>query len=198
MMATYANDVFTLGVRDIVRQKGALSSFHIPTETIGHKIWRRRYGVIIPSEDHCRQQRQERLALQRHAEAAGCKLIINPGLLYQKYGSNARLCRLESLLKFLMEMNDSNCWVAIQEGMDPRVSVTILGNWFAAESVAGSGGRGFKQTIFTRHAPAIMEKICNFDTEFNELLNTVNVRNVDSRQWAINIIRNKITEATAE
>jgi hypothetical protein len=195
MMTCYADDVFALGVQDVVRQKGALSSFHIPTETVGHPIWRRRYGKAERSEGHYRHQRQERLALQRHAQVAGCKLIINPGLKYEGYGPDARLCRLESLLKFLKEMNDTHCWVAIQEGMDPRISITILGNWFTAESLAGSGGKGYRQTIFTRHAPTIMEKIDNFDAEFDELLAAAGVKPIDSRKAAINILDKEIDKA---
>src|ERR1043166_2734031 len=197
MMTAYADAVFALGVRDVVRQKGALSSFHIPTETVGHPIWRRRYGNLERSEEHCRHQRQERLALQRHARTAGCKLIINPALEYESLGPDARMCRLESLLKFLREIDDSHCWVAIQEGMDPWVSVTILRNWFTAESLAGSGGRGYRQTIFTRHAPTIMEKLGNFDAEFDELLGAAGVKHVDSRRWAIEMLEKAIAETTA-
>jgi hypothetical protein len=196
MMTAYADDVFALGERDVVRQKGGLSSFHIPTETVGHPIWIRRYGGNQRSEEHCRHQRQERKALQRHAQVAGCKLIINPALQYERYGLDARLCRLESLLKFLNEIDDNLCWVAIQEKMDPRVSVTILGNWFAAESQSGSAGAGYQQTIFTRHAPTIMEKLGNFDAEFNEILDAAGIKPVDSRQWAIQIIERKILERT--
>ena len=195
MMTAYANDVFALGERDVVRQKGALSSFHIPTETVGHSIWRRRYGLAERSEEHCRHQRQERLSLQRHAQVAGCKLIIDPTLKYERFGPDARLSRLESLLKFLKEMDDSRCWVAIKEGMDSRVSVTILGTWFAAESLTGSAGKGYRQTIFTRHAPTIMEKFGDFDAEFDELLASAGVKHVDSRGWAIGVIEKIVAEA---
>jgi hypothetical protein len=188
MITSYANDVLSLGVNDIVRQKGALSSFHIPSETIGHPNWRRRYGSVEKSEEHCRYQREERLALQQHAELAGCKLIVDPTIRYEKYGSDARICRLENFLAFLKEMDDQHCWVAIKEGMDTRLSVTLLGNWFAAESVAGSDGRGYRQTILTRHAPTVMKKISNFDDEFQELLRAAGISNTDSRRWAMNAI----------
>jgi hypothetical protein len=196
MIAAYADDVLALGMPDVVRQKGALSSFHIPTETVGHPVWRRRYGLVERSEEHCRHQRQERLALQRHAEVAGCKLIVNPGLQYEKYGSEARLCRLECFLKFLKEMDDTRCSVAIQEGMDPRVSLTILGDWFAAESLAGSGGRGYRQTIFTRHAPSVIKKLGNFDAEFDELLAASGVSQIDSRRAAIAVLERTIARPT--
>ncbi len=188
MMAAYANDVYELGVRDVVRQKGALSSFHLPTETSGHQIWRRRCGTEERSEYVFRLQRKERLALQRHAEVAGCKLIINPYIEFKQYGADARLCRLECLLQFLNEIGDDHCRVAISNGINDRASITILGNWFTAESQAGSGGKGYQQTIFTRHAPTIMEKIDAFDAELNEILSSAKVKPIDSRIWAIRVI----------
>jgi len=196
MMTAYANDVFALGERDVVRQKGALSSFHIPSETVGHSVWRTRYGTVERSEEHCRHQRQERLSLQRHAQVAGCKLIINPTLRYERFGPEARRCRLEYLLKFLKDMDDSHCWVAIKEGMDHRVSLTILGTWFAAESLTGSAGRGYRQTIFTRHAPTIMEKFDDFDAEFDELLASAGVPHMESRRHAIAVIEETLAQAT--
>jgi hypothetical protein len=38
MLAQYADEVRALGRWGLVRQKGALSSFHIPLETINHKV----------------------------------------------------------------------------------------------------------------------------------------------------------------
>ncbi|MCL4694823.1 MAG: TIR domain-containing protein [Candidatus Hydrogenedentes bacterium] len=198
MMSAYADDVFALGIRDVVRQKGALSSFHIPREVVGNPIWRRRYGLTTRSEEHCRLQRQERLSLQRHAQTAGCKLIVKPGLLYERYGPDARISRLESLVKFLEEMDDARCRVAIQEEMDARLSVTILGNWFSAESLAGEGGRGYRQTVFTRHAPTVMEKLDVFDAEFDELLSAVKVKPEESRRWAIGVLEQTIQEAKSD
>lgn len=198
LMSAYADDVFALGIRDVVRQKGALSSFHIPRETVGNPIWQRRYGMTTRrSEEHCRLQRQERLSLERHAGTAGCKLIIKPDLQYE-YGPDARICRLESLVKFLEQMDDARCRVAIQEEMDERLSVTILGNWFSAESLAGERGHQYRQTVFTRHAPTVMEKLDVFDAEFGELLSAANVKPEESRRWAIGVLEQTIQEAKAE
>ncbi|MFH1198526.1 MAG: toll/interleukin-1 receptor domain-containing protein [bacterium] len=198
LMSEYADDVYSLGICDVVRQKGALSSFHIPTEVTDNPVWMRRYGPFKQSEEHYRLQRKERFSLQRHVDSAGCKLIINPGLKYEKYGTDARICRLESLLKFLNEMEDDQCWIAIKDGMDPRISVTILGNWFAAESLAGFEGAGYRQTIFTRHAPTIIEKLSEFDAEFDELLKKAKVKKEDSRRWAIEMIENIIADISSE
>jgi hypothetical protein len=184
MLAGYAEDVLDLGEYDVVRQKGGLSSFHIPTETIGHPIWKLRYGIMERSEDHCRYQRRERLALGCHADRKGCRLIVNPWLQYERYGIPAAICRLRQLREFLEAAPDELCQVTFKRDMQHAESVTILGNWFAAESVSAEVGKGYRQTIFTRHAPTVMAKLDNFDAEFAELLPS-GVDACDSRRWAI-------------
>ncbi|RPJ60470.1 MAG: hypothetical protein EHM23_10280 [Acidobacteria bacterium] len=168
MMVQHANDVLRLGVCALVRQKGGLSSFHIPTETLSHPAWQKRYGDRQRGMEHCRLQRRERMALTRHAKEAGCKLIINPTLQYVADGTMARVARLESLLHFLESMPDEKCFVAIKPKMDHPESITILGNWFCAESVSAQVGQGYFQTIFTRHAPTLRDKIEAFDQEFED------------------------------
>jgi hypothetical protein len=192
LMARYANDVAALGYRDVVRQKGGLSSFHIPVETIRHPVWQQRYGKVNRSYEHCRLQRGERLALSKHAEIAGCKLIINPALKFKQYHDTARLVRLQCLSRFLEGMSSDRCQVATSENMEHSESVTILGTWFAAESVHAELGKGYRQTTFTRHAPTIMEKIANFDAEFDELLSRHNGSRTDSRREALVVLEQEI------
>ena len=163
-------DVRRLGGHGLVRQKGALSSFHIPTETIRHPIWRERYGANERSDEHCELQRRERLALTRHAELAGCKLIIDPFLTYDRYGEYARRVRLQCLYDFLNQMHDDKCQAVISRGLGHGLSNTYVGDWFAAESVLAVLGKGYYQTIFTRHAALVRSKAADFDSEFDELL----------------------------
>jgi hypothetical protein len=192
MIASYCEDVRTLGKSGLVRQKGALSSFHIPLETINHKVWRERYGKTERSDEHCRLQRLERLALTWHAEKSGCKLIIDPFLKYQRYGEPARRVRLECLQRFLRQMPDGKCQVAIRRNMGHGTSNTCVGDWFAAESVLAVIGKGYFQTIFTRHAASLRDKTANFDSEFAELLAENGVKPRASRRQAIRIINQEI------
>jgi len=184
MMAVHASDVLSMGKCGVVRQKGGLSSFNIPLETVGHSVWSARYGKIPRSEEHFSCQRNERLELNKHAEQAGCILMINPKLSYAEYGVGARICRLNCVLSFLKSMPDDRCWVAFKD-MEHAESVTIVGNWFAAESVSAEVGKGYRQTIFTRHAPTVMARAAQFDEEFDELLALRKVKPLESRRWAI-------------
>ena len=198
LMAAYANDVFALGVRDLVRQKGGLSSFHMPSETVGHPVWAARYGKKRRSIDHCRRQRAERLALGRHAESKGCRLIINPFLKYKEYGPAARRVRLRAICDFLRGMPDTRCEVVTCDSKEQGESLTILGDWFAAESVSAEIGKGYRQTVFTRHAPTLMDKIAQFDAEFDELLLEQGVSRLQSRRHAIGVIERVIANVSDE
>jgi len=147
-----------------------LSSFHIPDKIRSHPVWRLRYGSKPKSEFHCRLQRNERIALEQHARKAGCKLIIDPTIPYEPYGPQARRVRLETLLEFLESMPDKLVQVAIHTKMEEAENLIIVGDWFAAEALSGAIGKGYRQTIFTRHAPSMQSRIDLFDQEFDLLL----------------------------
>lgn len=128
MMAKYANDLLNLGAYGYVRQKGALSSFHLPDKVITHPVWKQRYGKVNRSPFHCRCQREERIALERHARVVGCRLIIDPYLTYRRYGDAARIVRLETLVEFLESMTNDKVEVAINHKMHQEESLTLVGD----------------------------------------------------------------------
>jgi hypothetical protein len=80
--------------------------------------------------------------------------------------------------------------------MDHGLSNTYVGDWFSAESVSAIVGQGYFQTIFTRHAATIQEKIANFDSEFQELLVDNHTEPQESRVKAMEIIAEQIEDAT--
>ena len=58
----------------------------------------------------------------------------------------------------------------IGERINEHDNVLIVGDWFYCSSVAPSVEGGYRQTIFTRHAPTMQERIEEFDQEFKSLL----------------------------
>jgi len=172
MMTQYANDVTGLGKHGLIRQKGGLSSFNIPAKIVSHLIWKERYEPISKSQYYCRLQREERVALEEHVRESGCHLIINPYQKYEAYSVEAIIVRLKTLLEFLESMPDDKVQVAIAPELRPEESFTIVGDWFVAECISTSSGHGYRQTIFTRHAPTVWSKIEFFDEGFKELLKT--------------------------
>lgn len=190
MMVDYAEKVKSMDCFGHVRQKGALSSFHIPDKGFEDSAWQQRYGPGRADIYRFRYEwlRQERKILAAHAKKEGCSLIIDPFFDFSGYGLQARYVRLNELLEFLMVMPDDMVHVAIHKRMAADENITIVGNWFLAATVSNRMGMGYKQTIFTRHAPTIQERLEKFDDEFRSLLNKQKETGKSSRQTVMHII----------
>ena len=185
MMAKYANEVLNLGASGMVRQKGGLSSFHIPEKPITNPVWQLRLGSAPKNEFRCRLLREERVALGKLAMRDGCCIVVNPSIAYEEFGKAARLVRLQTLLGFLESVPNEKAQVAFSTGMDREENVTIVGDWFAAVAVSRSNEQGYRQTMFTRHAPSMQTRIDLFDAEFEGLLQYSGWRAESSREKAI-------------
>lgn len=190
LMTRYANQVQQMGRTATLRQKGGLSSMQIPDEVTTHPVWTERYGQMPKGAFHCRGQRNERMALEYHARAAGFKLLIDPSMSYDRYGAEARKARLSTLIQFLSSLeSDPKYQVAFCAEGGIRENVTILGDWFYAESVSPSLGSGYRQTIFTRHAPSMQAKLDLFDREFAGRLEALGWKPEESRDLALARLR---------
>ena len=194
MLASYSDDVQSMGFCGCVRQKGGLSSFHIPDEPLTNAVWLDRNGGHDRGDFHNQCQREERIALERHAREEGCRIIVKPSIPYEKWGPEARRVRLQTLIEFLNSMPDDKAQVAVDETMSVEQSLTMVGNWFAAESVSATIGHGFRQTIFTRHAPSVESRAELFDKEFQELLKAAGWSAETSRAAAITLLNQVIEQ----
>jgi hypothetical protein len=76
-----------------VRQRGGLGTFSLPRKTVAHPIWRQRDGETERTHEYRDLQRQERLILEQHAQAAGCDLVLDPTGLLNTHGPQARAAR---------------------------------------------------------------------------------------------------------
>lgn len=189
MMAEYANEVINCEFYGHVRQKGGLSSFHIPNKSFSNPAWADRYLPNIKSDSHIKGQFEERIALERHAVEEGCSLIVFPEWMHyvisENYSPAAQLARFGELVEFLESMPDDKVCIAMDHNMKNDESITILGDWFVAEAVSRSASQGYRQSIFTRHAPSIFNRISLFDREIEELLRKDGWTRSDSRRRAI-------------
>lgn len=184
-IAEAANYVKWLGFSACIRQKGGCSSFQIPNKILSNPVWEQRYYPATKDEAHCRDQLNERRALEEQARSGGCMLIVNPALiLAERYHAASKRARLETFLDFLKSMPDDRIDVAFDDRLTFSESVTIIGDWFATESYYRSEAQGFKHSIFTCHAPGIMRKIRAFDEEFDALLEENGVVKGRSREAA--------------
>lgn len=201
MMAEYANWLYHQQKFSRVRQKGGLSSFHIPTEPILHKVWKDRYYPGTKSKHHKLLQRNERLELQKHAITSGCRLIVSPSYAIKNRDPLAARTRLNTFLQFLENEEVEEIVIGIiedreelqfQDDQQNIESLTILGDWFLAESVSFNRGDGFTNTFFTRNAGEISNRIQDFDDEMEYLLSESGWTKENSRRNAIDYLKEKI------
>jgi hypothetical protein len=185
MMIEYSDKISNIGEYVMVRQKGRLSSFHIPADYILKSAWKERYYPEIKSEYHKRLQRNERLALEKHAKSAGYKIIITPDYAIKNRDPRAAVSRLQTLIEFLEISDNVPTVVAMQTEETNKQSLTILGNWFLAESVSFREGEGFTNTFLTRDAFEIARRTEDFECELQDLLEQRGWTAENSREKAI-------------
>jgi len=183
-----AEKVIELGAYGRVRQRASLSSFSIPDKDIANPIWSQREGTILRSPYYRALLRKERCALEAHTLEEGCDLIIDPEFCLERNGKEATQCRLRILLQFLESPAGNKTRVALSPQARSG-NLTIVGDWFSAESVSPRPGEGHRQTVFNWHAPSVLHTLRAFDEVFEECLNESKMPPQLSRQNAINRIK---------
>ena len=187
MLVGYANDVYEIGGPQPVCQRMVLGSFSLPNRSHDHPVWDRIDGSGEARSVALRSLlRQEREAMEKHAREAGCDLIIDPHVPYGERGPHAKRARLETLVEFLDGMPDDKVRVAINRGHIDG-SLFIIGDWFVSEAVIPRHdvGGGYRLTMFTRHAPTVLQRVDQFNRELGDYL----LPGPSSRLAAIETIR---------
>lgn len=194
MMSDYANSVISMKKIGLVRQRGGLSSFHIPKEIADIDSWNNRYFPENKSRKHKQLQQKERELLERHVDLAGCRLIIEPSYAIKKRHPKAARTRLNTFIEFLESRTDEEVVVAIRDAESKIESLTIVGDWFLAESVSFKRRDGFTNTFFTRNATEISERINEFEGQLKYLLRKWNWSEKDSRLNTIQELKRRLAE----
>jgi hypothetical protein len=150
-----------------VRQRGAISSFALPESPPPHPIWRERDGPMHRSRFLHEQLYEERRVLGELAAKHGCSLILDPAASgHKKIGPAAVKVRLATLRSFLLnEESYSDVRVVLRRRTEAG-NLLIVGDWFAAESLTPAEG-GYRQTLLTWHAPTVLDRIKEFDSQFS-------------------------------
>ena len=167
LLASYGRQVLQLGASGRVQQRAALSSFSIPNKSLTHALWALREGANRRSNYQRQLQRAEREVLEQHARAAGCDLIIDPTFSLARHGEESTKARLWILKQFLEDMPDDKvrvvCSRRAREG-----NLTVVGDWFSAESMSPDPVEGHRQTVFDWHAPTVLQVLQRFQADFVE------------------------------
>jgi hypothetical protein len=175
-MAGHANRVLELAYSGRVYQRGGLSSFSIPDKDFEDPIWKDRDGPNPRSDYFHYWLAKERRALERHAREKGCTLIIDPEVPQTDHDPAARRrfllarrCRLTVLREFLDSMPDDQVKVVCS----PRAreaNITMVGDWFLAESRLRHPIEGWRQTFFNWYSPEVLQAARQFEQIADDLM----------------------------
>ncbi|HEX8071560.1 MAG TPA: toll/interleukin-1 receptor domain-containing protein [Pyrinomonadaceae bacterium] len=149
-----------------VRQRGAITSFSLPDVPPPDPAWREREGHSPRSRFMHEQQYQERVVLGELAAKFGCDLVIDPTVSLAQYGPAARCVRLRKLRAFLLdEARYPDVRAVVWARAEPG-NLLLVGDWFYAEAMLQVPGAGYRQTLFTWHAPTVLARLKEFDRQF--------------------------------
>jgi len=185
------------GVR--IRHEAPYGTLSLPNSPASELIWRCRDGDY-PRSDWLRTHfRRERRWTELHATCGGLSLIVHPDRLPKTNTRRARMlhcslrARLRTLVRFLESMPDELCQVVVSD--EPYAANTLIaGDWFVADTVTPSRGRGFRQTIVTRHAPTVSERVEQFDADLLAMLEAKGIPPEESRQKAVERLNELLSE----
>ncbi len=165
-----------------VRIQAAFSSFSIPKELPTDSVWQQREGTRTVGEYARGLLHKERMTLMKHAAKAGCDLILNPESVPRTNHSPWWDSRLNAMIHSLTEIRSSAGPPSrvVVTSHDQKRNLCILSDAFLAEAVVPFGGGHFRNTMFTRHAPTVLERIMEFEGLMEHLLEEQGVAAEDS------------------
>ncbi len=189
LLAQYADEVWAIQSGGSVRQMASLTSFQIPNRGPGDPVWKKLFPTTPNDHFLFDALRRERVALEKHARARDCWLILDPvdrlESIYQRHGPAGVRPRLERLLEFLRDGSIGNVFVAINDDPERVSSLTVIGDWFSSEGVSSGRVRVLREAVFTRDARTVRQQIEDFDNRMRDLLALRGWTAANSRAQAI-------------
>jgi hypothetical protein len=153
-----------------IRHLAAFSSFSLPKVAGNDPVWSRIARDVARFPEGANAFRQERAELEQIARAHTCDLIVCPtASVLATIGKSGSLARLEILTEFLESMPDESIRVVVDVTQNPG-NLLIVGDSFLVEAVAGDRMGTYRQSVFTRHAPTVLQRCADFDAEFKLML----------------------------
>jgi hypothetical protein len=183
--------------RGRVRQQAIFSSFSLPDAPATNPAWDAIDFGKGRSPGFRSQLREERRALEEHARARGCSLLLYPPADFSVVGPHVHGTQLELLRQFLVSIPKASIVVGIAESQFPG-SITVVGDWFGARALPPRDGSEFRQTIFTGHAPTVLRWVREFDRELKRHLGAVGIRAAKSRDHAVSWIERRLAQLPTE
>ncbi len=177
-----------------LRQSTAFGSFSIPDSGVNSPVWDQRDPDRYRSQHERRLLRRERQVMEAYTRCFGCDLIVDPRALVKepdaaseppsgdaarnpvsperetrfKHSASRTAFRLRLVIEFIESHFEDDRLRVIMPAKAGQITTNliIVGDWFAAEAVVPfyhSGG--YERTMFTRHAPSVLNMIERFEQD---------------------------------
>ena len=150
-----------------IRQRALFSSFSIPDEPPTAKVWQHLDREQLRSEYYCGLLREERQLLERQARDYGCTLIITPLFDPGPVDLLVHRIRIETLIGFLESAEKGLVDIVISDSFHAG-NETIVGDVLLARALPPQPNRGYQQTLFTSHAPTVLQACRTFDEAYRD------------------------------
>jgi hypothetical protein len=190
LLIKYSKEIFNLKDAGKVRIKAAFSSFTIPKNHPNNPIWNIREGKYKATEDKRKLLLNERKVLEKHVQQKGCDLILEP-FQTKRHDATLKKIRWEILIKFLESFDDEHIRIVFHPGKIDS-NLTMVGDFFFAEAVVPFYGASYQLTTFTKHGPTVLQRVNDFELEMEDLLERNGLKEVSSRQTAIDRLNKEI------
>lgn len=148
-----------------IRQRALFSSFSIPDEPPTAKVWDYLDSEQPRSEYYRGLLRQERQLLERQARDHGCTLILTPLIDLGPVGPVVHRIRIETLIGFLESAEKGFVNIIFADSFRAG-NETILGDVLLARALPPQANRDYQQTLFTSHAPTVIQACRKFDEAY--------------------------------
>lgn len=167
LMTRKAKELWNRGTPVLLRKRSAQSCFGIPDRPPwDDEAWTGYAGDKELSELRRQMLRNERRAMEKHAREAGCKLLLHGGFAERSLLPAQWAYRVKTLIASLERLPAGKVQVAFLD-TQPSGTYTLLGNWYAAESLAHYPD-GFRGTMVTAHGPTVLQKVEEYDRAFRD------------------------------
>lgn len=169
-----------------LRHHTRFGSFTIPDANASSQTWSVRDFDRYQTQYERQLLRRERRAMEDYMKCFGCDMIIRPMKVepkaagkenddsaFNRTHSLGTAFRLSLLIDFISEhMDDDRLNVVIPEQENSITgNLIIVGDWFATEAVLPRNvGATYDRTMFTRHAPTVLNMIARFEQDFQDSL----------------------------
>lgn len=201
LLARYADGVWMIRRHGTIRQVISLSTFSLPDRGAADPVWRAYFPATPDDRLLFDALRWERVALERHARAAGCRLILDPVErledVYRRHGPGSVRARVSALLGFLRDGSAADVVVAINDDPDRPSSLTLVGDWFSSEAVSTGRARVLREAVFTRDARTVWQQVADFDSRIQELLAARGWEAATSRSRAVAYLQTYLDSLTS-